>query len=175
MVFYFCLDLNLTFTLAVTPTCDLFVFLPYARGQTAEQEGDISLDKRWEESKHAVDGERDEERLPSADAISQPPPDEGPDHHPQVHDQTYAGNVGEKSSSCQFGSKNIKIVRCNLQSLKVSFVLREPWGYIQETVILMFFCATLMKALTLKQPFSETDNHLEEKHSPPDLLNKQQI
>lgn len=138
MVFYFCLDLNLTFTLAVTPTYDLFVFLPHARGQTAEQEGDVSLDKGREESKHAVDGERDEERLPSADAISQPPPHEGPDHHPQVHDQTYADNVGDKSSSRQFGSKNINIVRCNLQSLKMSFVPAEPWVHIQEIVILLF-------------------------------------
>lgn len=110
MVFYFCLDLNLTFTPAVTPTYDLFVFLPHTRGETAEQEGDVSLDKGREESKDAVDGERDEERLPSADAISQPPPHEGPDHHPQVHDQAYEDNVGEKLSSRQFGSKNIKTV-----------------------------------------------------------------
>lgn len=79
-------------------------FLPHARGQTAEQEGDVALDERREESKHAVDGEGDEERLPSADAVGQPPPHEGPDHHPQVHDQTCGDTVGRKpigpSRSC---------------------------------------------------------------------------
>lgn len=111
-------------------TCDLSVFLPHARGQPAEQEGDVALDKGREESKHAVDGERNKERLPSADAISQPPPHEGPDHHPQIHDQTYGDSVGDKSISQTFAKiqerglvcislvcRNIK--KCNKEKISI--------------------------------------------------------
>lgn len=63
--------------------------LPDAGGQAAEQEGAVALDEGREEGEHAVYGERDEESLPSADSISQAPPDESPHHHPQVHDQTW--------------------------------------------------------------------------------------
>lgn len=68
--------------------CDSSVLLPHTRGQAAEEEGDVTLDEGREEGKHAVDGQGDEERLPSADPIGQAAPHEGPDHHPQVHDQT---------------------------------------------------------------------------------------
>ncbi len=74
---------------AAAPVCDSSVCLPHTRGQAAEEEGDVSLDEGREEGKHAVDGERDEEGLPSADPISQAAPHEGPHHHPQVHDQTW--------------------------------------------------------------------------------------
>lgn len=63
--------------------------LPHTRGQAAEEERHVALDERREEGKHAVDGEGDEEGLPSANAICQPAPHEGPDHHPQVHNQTW--------------------------------------------------------------------------------------
>lgn len=62
--------------------------LPDAGGQAAEQEGDVALDEGREEGKDAVDGERDEEGLPPADAVSQAAPDEGAHHHAQVDDQT---------------------------------------------------------------------------------------
>lgn len=68
--------------------CDSSACLPHTRGQAAEEEGDVALDKGREEGKHAVDGEGDEEGLPSANAIRQPAPYEGPDHHSQVHDET---------------------------------------------------------------------------------------
>lgn len=55
--------------------------LPDAGGQAAEQEGDVALDEGREEGKDAVDGERDEEGLPPADAVGQTAPDEGAHHH----------------------------------------------------------------------------------------------
>lgn len=76
------------------PPCVMWlvrVSLPHARGQAAEQEGDVALDEGREEGKHAVDGEGDEEGLPPADPIGQPAPHEGAHHHPQVHDQTWRG------------------------------------------------------------------------------------
>lgn len=69
--------------------CDSSVSLPDAGGQAAEQEGDVALDEGREEGEHAVYGERNEESLSSADSIRQAAPNEGADHHPQVHDQTW--------------------------------------------------------------------------------------
>lgn len=73
---------------SAVPACDSSLPLPHSRGQAAEEEGNIALDKGREEGEHAVDGEGDEEGLSSANAICQPAPYEGPNHHPQVHDQT---------------------------------------------------------------------------------------
>lgn len=67
---------------------DSSLSLPHTRGQAAEEEGDVALDEGWEEGKHAVDGEGDEEGLPSANPVSQATPDKGPNHHSQVHNQT---------------------------------------------------------------------------------------
>lgn len=67
---------------------DSSVSLPHTRGQPAEEEGAVALDERREEGEHAVYGERDQEGLPSADAVSQAAPNKGADHHPEVHDQT---------------------------------------------------------------------------------------
>lgn len=74
--------------LPAVSACDSSVLLPHTRGQAAEEEGDVALDEGREEGKHAVDGEGDEEGLPSADPIRQAAPHEGPDHHPQVNNQT---------------------------------------------------------------------------------------
>lgn len=74
----------------IVTACD---FIPNTRGQAAEQEGDVTLDEGWEEGKHTVDGEGNEEGLPSANAICQPAPYKGPDHHSQVHDQTWGSKV----------------------------------------------------------------------------------
>lgn len=63
--------------------------LPHAGGQAAEEEGDVALDEGREEGEHAVDGEGDEKGLTSADPVGQAAPHEGPDHHPQVHDQAW--------------------------------------------------------------------------------------
>lgn len=68
---------------------DSSVSLPHTRGQAAEEERAVALDKGREEGKHAVDGEGDEEGLPPANPVSQAAPHEGPDHHPQVHNQTW--------------------------------------------------------------------------------------
>lgn len=82
--------------LAAVPVCDSSVSLPHTRGQAAEEEGDVALDEGREEGKYAVDGEGDEEGLSSADAICQPAPYEGPDHHAQVNDQTWGRKRGIK-------------------------------------------------------------------------------
>lgn len=64
------------------------VYLPDTREQAAKQEGAVSLDKRGEESKDAVDGERDKQSLPAADPISQTTPHKSTHHHAQVDNES---------------------------------------------------------------------------------------
>lgn len=64
------------------------VYLPNTREQAAKQEGAVSLDKRGEESKDAVDGERDEQSLSTANPISQTTPHKSTHHHAQVDNES---------------------------------------------------------------------------------------
>lgn len=64
------------------------VYLPNTRKQAAKQEGAVSLDKRGEESKDAVDRQRDEQSLPAADPISQTTPHKSTHHHAQVDNKS---------------------------------------------------------------------------------------
>lgn len=83
----------LSFPACILCQCDSSPSLPHSRGQAAEEERAVTLDKRREEGKHAVDRQRDEEGLPSANPVSQPAPNKGPNHHPQVHNQTCRGGI----------------------------------------------------------------------------------
>ena len=63
--------------------------LPDTREEPAKQKGAVALDEGGEEGEDAVDGERDEKRLPAAYPVSQSPPEESPHHHPEIYDQTW--------------------------------------------------------------------------------------
>lgn len=78
--------------------CDSSVSLPHTREQAAEEERAVALDEGREEGKHAVDREGDEECLPSANPVGQAAPHERPDHHPQVHDQTWREEGGKREA-----------------------------------------------------------------------------
>lgn len=65
-----------------------FACLPDAGGQTAKEEGAVALDEGGEEGEHTVYRERNEQGLSPTDPISQAAPEEGSNHHSQVHDQT---------------------------------------------------------------------------------------
>lgn len=71
--------------------------LPHAREQAAEEEGAIALDEGGEEGEDAVDGEGDEEALPSAQPVGQPAPHERAHHHAQVHDESWGGGHTARS------------------------------------------------------------------------------
>ena len=73
--------------------------LPHAREQPAEQEGAVALDEGGEEGEDAVDGEGDEEALPSAQAVGQPAPQERAHHHAQVHDEPWGGTAASAPGS----------------------------------------------------------------------------
>lgn len=62
--------------------------LPNTREEPAEQKGAVALDEGGEEGENTVDGERDEKRLPTAYPVSQSAPEESPNHHPKVYNQT---------------------------------------------------------------------------------------
>lgn len=62
--------------------------LPDAWEESAQQEGAVSLHEGGEEGEDTVDGQRDEQRLPAAYPVGQRPPEEGPDHHPEIYNQT---------------------------------------------------------------------------------------
>lgn len=71
--------------------------LPHAREQAAEEKGAVALDEGGEESEDAVDGEGDEEALPSAQPVGQPAPHERAHHHAQVHDESWGGGHTARS------------------------------------------------------------------------------
>lgn len=78
---------------------DSSIPLPHTRDQAAQQERAVALDEGREEGKHTVDGEGDEEGLPSPDSVGQAAPQKSPNHHPQVHDQTWReGGLRGKSN-----------------------------------------------------------------------------
>lgn len=62
--------------------------LPDTREEPAEQKGAVALDERGEEGEDAVYGQADEEGLPTAYPVSKGPPEERPDHHPEIYNQT---------------------------------------------------------------------------------------
>lgn len=66
----------------------VFVNLPDTGEESAEEKGAVSLDKGGEEGEDAVDGQTDEERLPTAYPVSKSPPEERPHHHPEIYNQT---------------------------------------------------------------------------------------
>lgn len=67
----------------------LFFFnLPNAWEEPAKQKGAVALDEGGEEGEDTIDGERDEKRLPTAYPVSQSPPEESPNHHPEIYNQT---------------------------------------------------------------------------------------
>lgn len=69
---------------------------PHTREEAAEEEGTVALDEGGEEGEDAVDGERDEERLPTAYPVSQSAPEERPYHHTEIYNQT----CGDDTQRC---------------------------------------------------------------------------
>lgn len=62
--------------------------LPNTREKSTKQEGAIALDEGGEEGEDAIDGQRDKERLATANPVSKGTPQERPHHHPEVYNQT---------------------------------------------------------------------------------------
>lgn len=77
--------------------------LPDAWEESAEQEGAVSLHEGGEEGEDTVDGQRDEQRLPAAYPVGQRPPEEGPDHHPEIYNQTC--RESRKNDTCKMLKK----------------------------------------------------------------------
>ncbi|KAA8585795.1 hypothetical protein FQN60_007364 [Etheostoma spectabile] len=53
-----------------------------------QKERAIRITLRGEEGEDTIDGERDEKRLATAYPVSQGPPEESPNHHPKIYNQT---------------------------------------------------------------------------------------
>lgn len=70
----------------------LFLHLPNTWEEPAKQKCAVALDEGGEEGEDTVDGERDEERLSTAYPVSQSSPEERPDHHPKIYNQTWGMN-----------------------------------------------------------------------------------
>ena len=68
--------------------------IPHAGEETAEEEGAVTLDKRGEEGKQAVDGGGDGEGRCPANPVSGTPPHESPHHHPGVDAPPGGGGAG---------------------------------------------------------------------------------
>ncbi len=58
---------------------------PEASYRATEQEEAIALHKRRQEGEEAIYGHANEQTLPSAHLVSHAAPEEGPYHHPQIH------------------------------------------------------------------------------------------
>ncbi len=58
---------------------------PKASNHAAEQEEAIALHKRRQEGEEAIYGHANEQTLPSAHLVGHAAPEEGPYHHPQIH------------------------------------------------------------------------------------------
>ncbi len=66
----------------------------------------VALDEGGEEGENTIYGERDEKRLPTSYPVSQSPPEESPDHHPKIYNQTCREskrkeNITNVDSRCQ--------------------------------------------------------------------------
>lgn len=72
----------------------VFLNLPNTREESAEQKGAVSLDEGGEEGEYTVDRETDEKRLAAAYPVSHSPPEEGPDHHPKIYNQSCGESRG---------------------------------------------------------------------------------
>lgn len=76
-----------------------FINLPNTWEEPAKQKGAVALDEGGEEGEDAVDGERDEERLPTAYPVSESPPEESPNHHPEIYNQTCGESGGKETAT----------------------------------------------------------------------------
>lgn len=59
---------------------------PKARHHATEEEGAVALDEGGQEGEEAVDGHGNEQTLFTAHFVRKAAPEEGSEHHPQVHD-----------------------------------------------------------------------------------------
>lgn len=60
-------------------------YSPEARYRATKQEDAIALHKRWQEGEEAIHGHTNEQTLPSANLVGHTTPEEGPYHHPHIH------------------------------------------------------------------------------------------
>lgn len=70
--------------------------LPNTWEEPAKQEGAVALDEGGEEGEDTIDGQRDEQGLPTAYPVCQSPPEESSDHHPKIDNQTCGESKGKE-------------------------------------------------------------------------------
>lgn len=110
-----------------------FFHLPNTWQEPAKQKGAVALDKGGEEGEDTVDGERDEERLTTANPVGQSSPEEGPDHHPKVNNQTCGESKG-----------NVTPTLCNFEGLFSFLFLQQLFPAVpQMWVCLSIFTSVL--------------------------------
>lgn len=85
----------------------LYYYLPNTWEEPAKQKGAVALDEGGEEGEDTVDGETDEERLPTAYPVSQSSPEKSSNHHPKIYNQACGQSKGDKNitsvnTKCQF-------------------------------------------------------------------------
>ena len=62
---------------------------PEAGHHAADEEHAVALDEGGEEGEEAVDGQRYQQALLTAQLVGEAAPEESSEHHPQIHDATW--------------------------------------------------------------------------------------
>lgn len=69
--------------------CKKKTYSPKAGHHATKEEHAVALDEGREEGEEAVDGHGDQQALLTAHFVRKPSPEEGSEHHPQIHDATW--------------------------------------------------------------------------------------
>lgn len=67
---------------------------PEAGHHAAHEEHAVALDEGGQEGEEAVDGQGDEQALLASRPVRQAAPEEGAEHHPQIHDAPWEHRGG---------------------------------------------------------------------------------
>lgn len=91
------------------------ICIPYAREESAEEEGSISLHEGGEGGEGGVEGQRHAEDSLPPQLIGEAPQDEGPRHHSQV-DYQPCKVEGKRDERVERKDKTLETMQCSRES-----------------------------------------------------------